>query len=498
MSGWNASSRPTWDPQDGPGENTQAFPAPDLSEGADDGWPEPGAPPPGSGYGERQQPDDLRVGRRPARHRAGGLPQDAAPGGPPPDIFQQDPGYPDTAQRDYGQRGYGRPDLGPRDRAEPGHDREPYAREAYGRGGYRTAQPDNAQRDVAQRDYAGRDYVGRDHLDPDSAARMDPALQDFFAPQPPRPDAAQPGSGRQRHGMRGGHPDQRGGTGAGQAGGPARSGQPGQPGRPGQSGRSGRADPWDVPAARPGTRSASPDTRSARRAGHRPARRGLATAGIAVGLVVALGIAAVAVMLTRGKSGTPTAAGPTATPTAAARPQPTPSASKKAATGKPGAQPAGYTLTTPATAGGYPRLAQAPAAVQGTAAQTALTVFRTATNTTGSGKLPSDLTAAYQLSGGQVMTFAGYQGSFDPAKVMANLATLGTNGQPYDPGPHAGKLACATAPGTPSGTVCVWVTTTTLGITEFFSSVGPEVVTIQSKAATDTVRLRDGVEVLRS
>jgi hypothetical protein len=108
------------------------------------------------------------------------------------------------------------------------------------------------------------------------------------------------------------------------------------------------------------------------------------------------------------------------------------------------------------------------------------------------------VTAAYQLSGGQVMTFVGYQGSFDPAKVMANLATLGTHGEPYDAGPHGGKLACATAPGTPSGTVCVWVTATTLGITEFFSSVGPEVVTIQSKAATDTVRLREGVEVVKS
>ena len=174
-----------------------------------------------------------------------------------------------------------------------------------------------------------------------------------------------------------------------------------------------------------------------------------------------------------------------------------PSASNNAAAGQPGAQPTGYTLATPATAGGYAKLAQAPAAVSATAGQTALSVFRKATNTS-SGKLPSEVTAAYQLSGGQVMTFVGYQGSFDPVKVMANVATLGTHGQPYDAGPHGGKLACATAPGTPSGTVCVWVTTTTLGVTEFFSSVGPEVVTIQSKAATDTVRLREGVEVVKS
>ena len=486
MSGWNASSRPTWDSRGGAGENAQAFSAPDSAERTDDDWPEPGASLPGSGYGERQRPDDFQVGRRPPRHRAGDLPQDARPAGPPPDIFQQDPGYPATAQRDQGQRGYGRPDLGQPGRAEYGYGREaddrepygrepygrepygrePYGREGYGREGNGAAQQDYerqeaAQRDFAQRDHAGRDYVGRDHLEPDSAARMDPALQDFFAPQPPR-QGAQPGSGQS-----------------------ARAGRPGQ------------ADPWNAPAARPATRSAPPGTRSARRAGHRPPRRGRTIAVIAVGLVVALGIAAAVFLLTHRKSGTPTATGTTAAPTAATRPSATPSASNTAAASQPAAQPAGYTLATPAMAGGYAKLAQAPAAFSSTAGQTALTIFRKATNTS-SGKFPSDVTAAYQLSGGQVMTFVGYQGSFDPAKVIANLATLGTNGQPYDPGPHGGKLVCATAPGTPPGTVCVWVTPTTLCVTEFFSAVAPEVVTIQSKAATDTVRLREGVEVVKS
>jgi hypothetical protein len=496
MSGWNASSRPTWDSHGGAGENAQASSAPDAAEATDDDWPEPSASLPGSGYGERQRPEDFQADRRPPRHRADG-PPDARPVGPPPDIFRQDPSYPAAAQRDQGQRGYGRPDPGQPDRAEYGYgreavdrepngreaySREPYGREAYGREGYGAAQQDYerqedprrdfAQRDYAGRDYAGRDYVGRDDLDPDSAARMDPALQDFFVPQPSR-SGAQPGSGR-----------------------PGEAGRSGQPGRPGRPGRPSQADPWNTPATRPATRSAPPSARSARRAGHRSRRRGLTTAGIAVGLVVALGIAAAVIVLTH-KSGTSTATGPTSTPTAAATPAATASASTKATAGQPGAQPAGYTLATPATAGGYAKLAQAPAAVSSTAGRTALTVFRTATNTS-SGKLPSDVTAAYQLSGGQVMTFVGYRGSFDPAKVMANVATLGTHGQPYDAGPHGGKLACATAPGTPSGTVCVWVTTTTLGVTEFFSSVGPEVVTIQSKAATDTVRLREGVEVVKS
>ena len=40
MSGWDTPSRPTWDPQDGPEDSTQAFPASEGS-GADDRWSQP-------------------------------------------------------------------------------------------------------------------------------------------------------------------------------------------------------------------------------------------------------------------------------------------------------------------------------------------------------------------------------------------------------------------------------------------------------------------------
>ena len=46
--------------------------------------------------------------------------------------------------------------------------------------------------------------------------------------------------------------------------------------------------------------------------------------------------------------------------------------------------------------------------------------------------------------------------------------------------------------------VCVWVTTSTLGVTEFFDG-GPEVLTVaQSKGAEDTVALRASVETRKS
>ena len=47
--------------------------------------------------------------------------------------------------------------------------------------------------------------------------------------------------------------------------------------------------------------------------------------------------------------------------------------------------------------------------------------------------------------------------------------------------------------------MCVWVTTTTLGITEFFASTGaPENVTDQAKAAQDTVNFRADAEAAKS
>ena len=64
-------------------------------------------------------------------------------------------------------------------------------------------------------------------------------------------------------------------------------------------------------------------------------------------------------------------------------------------------------------------------------------------------------------------------------------------------------MACANVPATAtaaSGGVCVWVTATTLGVTEFFTQTGgPEVLTVaQPKGAADTVALRSSVETRKS
>jgi hypothetical protein len=209
--------------------------------------------------------------------------------------------------------------------------------------------------------------------------------------------------------------------------------------------------------------------------------------GVVLGVAV-LAIALVEVLLGRG-SAPKTATGQS---TAVATTKSSPSA-KASTAKKPVARKTGYTLTTLATAGGYPILASIPTGVQSAAGTTSQAIRSAAVNA--GGKVTSQVSAGYQLSSGQVLAFTGYEGTFNPAKVIAGLDSLGAGGQTYAPGKHGGKLACATASGTQSGTVCVWATTTTIGITEFFSSVpAPEVVTDQAKAAADTLKVRNSVE----
>src|SRR6202012_4907203 len=105
------------------------------------------------------------------------------------------------------------------------------------------------------------------------------------------------------------------------------------------------------------------------------------------------------------------------------------------------------------------------------------------------------VSAASQLPASQVITFVGYQGTFTPAKVKTILASLGSDPNSYAPGPNGGMLGCANTTTAPDGAVCVWATSSTLGITEFFTATGPETLNAaQSKGAADTLNLRASVE----
>ncbi len=389
--------------------------------------------------------------------------------GTPPDIFLQDYGSGDLARQDQGARQDQRPrqDQEEWDSALPGYRRDEDP------GPHRPARPD-ARRNGNGRNGNGQHGNGSPpawpsplgHDGPEQSARMDPALRDFFAPHQPRP--------RQDTGPAMGQ-------GAGHARGPWAPEPAAYRPHPDLSAQgAGAPGDWDSPPQRPGSRVT-----------HRQEGPTGLTAIIAVGAIVLVGIAVGAYMLLTRHSGTRTPArtAPTSHPSETAAK--TPAATQAAAT------PAGYTLSTPATAGGYAKLATIPSDVRTSVGALSQSIENAAVQHDG-GKVTGQVTGAYQLSGGQVLGFTGFVGTFSPATVIASLATLGTDSHTAAAGPHGGMLTCATAPGSVHGTMCVWATPTTLGITEYFGPTGPEVVTIQAKAASDTLGFRDSVEVATS
>jgi hypothetical protein len=504
MSGWN-DSRPTWDPEGGVGDSTPGFP-----DQEDHGRHSYGQP------GQQGQPS-----------------QPSFPGYDPENLWPRDQGEGGYRNGANGQHGYTRSSLG---FPQEDYPQEDYPPADYGQSSQQFEQRDFEQRNSAQPGQTGRHAVGRGSADQERAAqeyaaRMDPALQDFFAPQPSRRDFAPPGeqpssAPQPSQGPGPGYPGQSGyysGQGPQPGGqqpaaqrdrqlrrptGPQQSSHAPQPSQapwasqpsPSRSappwadepGQAGRPDPWDTPAPRPGSRSASRAERDRDTRGSRGGSRGKVL--IAAAVVVVLAIAAGAYLVLHKHAATP----PTSTPPTTAPPRTTPSASHPAS--RQATQPATgtvYTLSTPATAGGYPKLATAPSSVTSTATATAQSVREQAVSS--GGKVTRQVSGYYQLSSGQVMSFAGYEGTFDPAKVLASLGRVGQGGQTYPAGSHGGDLACIPSAGTPGGTVCVWVTTTTLGVTEFFASTGaPENVTNQSKAAQDTLNFRANAEAAKS
>jgi hypothetical protein len=194
-----------------------------------------------------------------------------------------------------------------------------------------------------------------------------------------------------------------------------------------------------------------------------------------------------------GTTPTVAASSPAATATAKAK-----AAAKSHVTGSAAAD--GWLLSTPSVAGGYP-LGTDPDYLA-TATATAATIEQSAVRGGGGTVTGKPVSASYTLPDEQTIEFVGYQGTFNPKSVMTNLGSFGSGEGTYSAGPHGGEMACANVPSTAtaaSGGVCVWVTTTTLGVTEFFDASGPEVLTIaQSKGAEDTVALRSSVETRKS
>jgi hypothetical protein len=210
-----------------------------------------------------------------------------------------------------------------------------------------------------------------------------------------------------------------------------------------------------------------------------------------------------------GSGGTPGSASGNPTTNTTTSASSAPSAKASAATSGTGtaAAPSGgtaaaaYVLSAPSKAGGFPKGSDPH--FLSIATSTAAEVSSAVTEGKAGAVKGSPISAAYQLPvGGQVVTFVGYQGTFTPAKVATVLASLGTDAHSYPAGSHGGVLGCANTKPTAtvtSGAVCVWASSSTIGVTEFFSSTGPEALTSsQNKGATDTVNIRGDVEAKSS
>jgi hypothetical protein len=622
MSGWDKPSRPTWDPQDGPEDGTQAFPVSEGS-GADDRWSQPagsgwdgtgavdgqnfgrpdfgapdfgapdfggastsgaepngfppdrnGFPPdrngfpgaqngfPGTQNGfqgdqdgfprggassaepsdfypqefEQRQPGATLAGRQlPSRGNYMSGPQASARDEPPwPGPARQESARQESARPDYGRAGdygptgdygrageygrtgeYGRQESARADFDRPGAPSQDFPRRDPGRAEFSAYSTYSGQQDQAEQ---APPAVSRG--DAEFAARMDPALQDFFAPTKPDPryTSGRPSQAAQPPGLPGPRQLGPGQPGPGQPGpggpGPEWSEQGEQPSRrgggTGPQRRPRRAeDPWEDPTdfrssgsgdGRPGAGRYDEDE-------DEPASKGKMLAAIG-GVVVVLAAAGIAYLAVHGSNSGNNVAGGTAPttstsasgPTAAAKPNSTGAAKSPNVTGS--ATSAGaYVLSTPSTAAGFP-IGSDPHFLA-TATSTVAAFEQSGIKGGGGTVTGSPVSASYTLPDAQTIEFVGYQGNFNPTTVMANLKDYGSSEATYPAGPNGGDLACANTTATastPSGAVCVWVTKSTLGFTEFFTQAdGPESLnSAQTKGAEDTVDLRASVEKLKS
>jgi hypothetical protein len=284
--------------------------------------------------------------------------------------------------------------------------------------------------------------------------------------------------------------------------------------------------PWDtqeqpsLPAegtwygAGPGPRVVIKPQDSAGRIGSRPpgfsepprrSSRKKAIAWVGVGLVVVAVVAVAAVKLTQGTGGQPAASptipastqnatSPAATPTATVAATPTATAA-----GGGGAASVAYVLSDPATAGGYSRMAAVSPTVHeiGTAGSTEL---MTSVQAQG-GKMTGNVSAQYLIAGDQVLGYAGYNGTFSPQDVIKDFQAGASGVASESAGPHGGQLACgqvaSTSPAT-TGEACVWATTSTVGMVEFYGGNGAALETVTpAKAGADALKFRDDVEAAK-
>jgi len=158
-----------------------------------------------------------------------------------------------------------------------------------------------------------------------------------------------------------------------------------------------------------------------------------------------------------------------------------------------------YTLSAPGTAGPYQKNTTATTDFAKFAQNRAALVMQQI-KSRGAGTPGSNVFAVYGLNDEPVSSadfkaveFVGYDGTFDPTKVIAYEKTQLKSASTVSPGPHGGQMTCGVATsGGSQYTECVWVTSTTFGEVDFV--VGQSLATFTGNPSVITMNIRGAVE----
>jgi len=119
----------------------------------------------------------------------------------------------------------------------------------------------------------------------------------------------------------------------------------------------------------------------------------------------------------------------------------------------------------------------------------------------GAGKPTTSMVAVYNMGASSSLTsatykglvFVGYNGTFNPANVIKLVRSNLASAHVVKAGAHGGQMVCGyTTSNGPPASECVWATTTTMGVVEFYNHGQPAKVNSPGKLA---LKLRDAVEV---
>jgi hypothetical protein len=160
----------------------------------------------------------------------------------------------------------------------------------------------------------------------------------------------------------------------------------------------------------------------------------------------------------------------------------------------------GYVLRQPASVGKYPLNKTAVSQISGqiTSATSKITSKMAATQ---SGKPGKSVIGIYNTgsatslasSSYKGLVFVGYDGTFNPTNLMNLIQKNLKSSRVVNAGPHGGKMMCGYNTSNNSlASECVWATTTTFGVVEYFRHGQPAKVT---NASTLALKVRDAVEV---